>query len=272
MQSRAENVDRATLLERCADSVGDALARRVTRTPDKEAFRYPADRTSENPEWHSISWAETQELAHQAAAGFLALGLRPEQRVTICGTTRIEWIIADLGINCAAGATTTIYPNTAPEDMWYIIEDSDTVILVAEDEKQVAKLAGSELKLNHIIVFDNADQCDDERVISWSEFLKTGQAELAKNPECVTDAIALTAHDTLATLIYTSGTTGRPKGVELRHLSWVYEGVAMRSLHIIEDDSLQYLWLPLSHVFGKCLIAVQLEIGFASAVDGRIDR
>lgn len=71
--------------------------------------------------------------------------------------------------------------------------------------------------------------------------------------------------DTLATLIYTSGTTGRPKGVELVHRSWAYEGAAMDYLQIIDESDLQYLWLPLSHVFGKCLIACQLAIGFPSA-------
>ena len=60
--------------------------------------------------------------------------------------------------------------------------------------------------------------------------------------------------------------------MELTHGGWVYEGFAVGSCHIIEADSLQYLWLPLSHVFGKALLACQLAIGFASAVDGRIDK
>ena len=37
-------------------------------------------------------------------------------------------------------------------------------------------------------------------------------------------------------------------------------------------DDLQYLWLPLSHAFGKMLEAVQLQIGFPTAVDGRVDK
>ena len=81
-----------------------------------------------------------------------------------------------------------------------------------------------------------------------------------------------TGPDHLATLIYTSGTTGRPKGVRLVHDSWTYLGAAIEAYDIIYPDDLQYLWLPLSHVFGKVLIAVQLQIGFATAVDGRIDK
>jgi long-subunit acyl-CoA synthetase (AMP-forming) len=75
----------------------------------------------------------------------------------------------------------------------------------------------------------------------------------------------------LATLIYTSGTTGRPKGVELTHGNWLYLGAAVAAEPVIGPDHLHFLRLPLSHVFGK-LLAAQYEIGFVTAIDGRIDR
>ena len=34
----------------------------------------------------------------------------------------------------------------------------------------------------------------------------------------------------------------------------------------------QFLWLPLAHVFGSVLIAAQLQIGFVTAVDGRVPK
>ena len=78
--------------------------------------------------------------------------------------------------------------------------------------------------------------------------------------------------DDLATIIYTSGTTGRPKGVELTHGNWLYLGGALAAVSLFRPDHLHFLWLPLSHVFGKLLLAAQYEIGFATAIDGRIDR
>ena len=56
------------------------------------------------------------------------------------------------------------------------------------------------------------------------------------------------------------------------HDSWTYEGMAVEMFDIIYPDDLQYLWLPLSHVFGKALITIQLQIGFTTAIDGRIDK
>ncbi len=250
-------------------TVGATLAWRVAKTPFTEAFRY----RDENERWVSLTWTQTQKRAHEAAAGFLALGLELEQRVAIASNTRIEWILADLAINCAGGATTTVYPNTQSPDFEHILTHSDSRIVVAENIDQLNKIrAVPELdaRVRHIVLLDG--EGDGERVLSWKQFTDLGAAKLAAEPDCVTDAIGRTTRDTLATLIYTSGTTGLPKGAELVHWNWSYEGFAIDTLNIINHDELQYLWLPLSHVFGKCLIAAQLAIGFASAVDGRVDK
>lgn len=248
------------------------LRDRVAKTPDVLAFMVP-DRAPGTNTWAPITWAETQVIVDELAAGLLASGLSLEQRVAIASSTRIEWVMLDLAIACAGGATTTVYPNTNREDVDYIVSDSESVIFVAENSDQVAKIQGDEnldAQVHTIVIFDG--QSEDPRAVSYGELRDRGKKHLAKHPHAVDEAIAATNSSTLSTLIYTSGTTGRPKGVELTHESWTYMGVAIDSLNIISYDELQYLWLPLSHVFGKCLIACQLQVGFASAVDGRIDR
>ena len=147
--------------------------------------------------------------------------------------------------------------------------------MVAENAEQLAKVTGDE-KLDdqvHTIVVLDADGVEEtDRIISYAALKKRGTDALAEDPAIVDDAIASTNHDSLSTLIYTSGTTGKPKGVRLDHAAWVYEGAGTRHWDLLSPDDLQYLWLPLSHVFGKALLAVQLSYGFGSAVDGRIDR
>src|SRR4029078_3793581 len=94
----------------------------------------------------------------------------------------------------------------------------------------------------------------------------------AQEPQGVTEATHAIQPEQLATLIYTSGTTGRPKGVRLRHSSWTYEGAAIQAQQILGEDDLQFLWLPMAHSFGKVLLSTQLACGFATAVDGRVDK
>jgi long-chain acyl-CoA synthetase len=244
------------------------LVDQASANPSKEAFRY-----LEGERWVSMTWSETKDKVYQLAAGLLALGVGREDRVSIASNTRMEWILADLAVMCAGGATTTVYPTTTHEDVSYILADSESKVLFAEDADQVAKIIDHLADLPALTTIVQIDGTNDhDRVIGWDELVQRGVDQLAAEPNAVDDVIAGIAAGDLATLIYTSGTTGRPKGVRLTQDSWTYEGVAIEVYDIISPDDLQYLWLPLSHVFGKALIAIQLRIGFATAVDGRIDK
>jgi long-chain acyl-CoA synthetase len=249
-------------------SVGAMLVRRVEATSSKEAFRYV-----EEDRWVSLSWLQTKDKAFQLAAGLLALGIGPEDRVAIASSTRMEWVLADLAIMCAAGATTAIYPSTQHEDVRYILADSQSKMVVAEDDLQVGKVLDHLDELPELINIVQLDgKVDHPKVIGWVDLERLGREYLDAHPTSVDDVIAAIGPEDLATLIYTSGTTGRPKGVRLVQDCWTYEGAAVEAYDIISADDLQYLWLPLSHVFGKALIAIQLYIGFTTAVDGRIDK
>jgi long-chain acyl-CoA synthetase len=262
------DVTETTLLAARPASVGAMLVRRVEATSSKEAFRYV-----EEDRWVSLSWLQTKDKAFQLAAGLLALGIGPEDRVAIASSTRMEWVLADLAIMCAAGATTAIYPSTQHEDVRYILADSQSKMVVAEDELQVAKVLDHLDELPELINIVQLDgKVDHPKVIGWGDLERLGREYLDAHPTAVDDVIAAIGPEDLATLIYTSGTTGRPKGVRLVQDCWTYEGAAVEAYDIISADDLQYLWLPLSHVFGKALIAIQLYIGFTTAVDGRIDK
>jgi long-chain acyl-CoA synthetase len=244
------------------------LSRRVAASPSKEAFRYV-----EEDRWVSLSWSQTKDKVFQLAAGLLSLGIGPEDRVAIASNTRMEWVLADLAIMCAAGATTTIYPSTQHEDVCYVLADSQSKVVIAEDDLQVEKVVDHLDELPELLQIVQLDgKVDHPKVIGWADLEKLGRDHLDAQPTAVDDVIAAIGPEDLATLIYTSGTTGRPKGVRLVQDCWTYLGASVEAFDIISANDLQYLWLPLSHVFGKALIAIQLYIGFTTAVDGRIDK
>ena len=255
-----------TLLDNRPPTVGAMFNLRVEKTPDYEAFRYP----DENENWVSLTWAQTRAQVWEIGAGLLSLGLQQEERVAIASNTRIEWVLIDLAINCAGGATTTVYPNTTGKEFAHVVTHSDSHYFVAENLEQVEKLRAHvpEGQIRTVILLDGKA----EGALSVADLRERGRAYLAEHPDAMDDAVAATGSGTLATLIYTSGTTGMPKGVELTHGNWTYEGVGVDSLNMIGAGSLQYFWLPLSHVFGKAVSMIQLQIGFASVIDGRLDR
>ncbi|GAA1799974.1 AMP-dependent synthetase/ligase [Luedemannella flava] len=251
-------------------SIPDMFLQRVASTPDKDALGYPT--ADDGIGW--LNWAQVGTRATAIAAGLRQLGVRHEDRVAILASTRLEWVLADLGVMCAGAATTTVYPTTEPEDAAFILADSGSKVLIAENNDQAAKVAGADLpELTHIIIIDGEPTADASvPVLSLARIEADGAAALAAEPDLVANLVEEIGPDDLATLIYTSGTTGRPKGVELLHGGWVWEGVAQADVDLLRADDLQYLWLPLSHSFGKTLLCGVLHAGVKTYVDGRVDK
>lgn len=241
---------------------------RVEKSGKREAFR-----KLDGGRWTSLTWQEAADEVEALAAGLLVLGIEPEQRVGIASSTRYEWILADLAIMCAGGATTTVYPTTNAEDTAYILGDSESRFVFAEDGAQVDKLRERREELSgveKVLVFDG--EGDGDWVTTLGEVMEAGRAHLKDHPSDVRERAQAIRSEQLATLIYTSGTTGKPKGVRLAHRAWVYEGETIAGFGILGEDDLQLLWLPLAHAFGKVLISAQLACGFATAIDGRVDK
>jgi long-chain acyl-CoA synthetase len=269
--------DTQTLIENRPPSVATLFLERVAATPDAEAYRYPVPAASgEGPDdWKSLTWAGAAERVHAIAAGLIELGVEPEERVALASSTRVEWILADLGILCAGAATTTVYPQTNADESAYILSDSQSRVLIAENAEQAAKAVEKRAELpelTRVVVVDPAGAETDDFVITLADLEKRGAARLQREPELIKERVAALTKDQLATLIYTSGTTGRPKGVRLPHDCWSYMAKAIAATGLVSGDDVQYLWLPLAHVFGKVLTSGQIEVGHVTAVDGRVDK
>jgi long-chain acyl-CoA synthetase len=180
---------------------------------------------------------------------------------------------------CAGAATTTVYPTSPADDVRYILADSGSVVAIAEDAGQLEKITEhlAELpELRHVVLIDVPEgglpEVAGVSVLTWAELADKGRAELAEHPDAVEQRSAAVRPESLATLIYTSGTTGRPKGVRLPNRNWVYTGMATLATEAVTPTDLAFLWLPMSHSFGKVLLSAQIAVGHAAAVDGRIDQ
>src|SRR4051812_42884057 len=257
-----------SFVDHMAPNFAQLFLDRVAKSSSLEAYRFP-----KGSSWESVTWKQAGDRVQNLAAGLLALGITPEQRVGIASSTRYEWILADLAVMCAGGATTTVYPSTNDEDTAYIVSDSECRVVFAEDDEQIRKLSERRAELpdlGKVVTFDGTT--DGEWIISLDQLADLGEKYLVEHPDAISSTVAAIKPEQLATLIYTSGTTGRPKGVRLTHRSWVYEGEAIAVQDILDEQDLQFLWLPMAHSFGKVLLSAQLACGFATAIDGRVDK
>ncbi|MGW2157328.1 AMP-dependent synthetase/ligase [Nonomuraea sp. NPDC001699] len=242
-------------------SIPSLLRDRIAATPDAEAYRVPS-----GDAWTSLSWREVGERVRGLALGLSGLGAGPGRRVSILCSTRLEWILADLAVLSTGAATTTIYPSNTAAECAFVITDSGSTIVIAENDEQVAKLRSVQKELPDVtgVVVVDGSASDDGWVVTLDS-VSRGEGDY----DALVDAIA---QDDLATLIYTSGTTGRPKGVELTHDNWLFAAGSVREIDLISPGDLHFLWLPLSHSFGKLLEVVMIDIGVPTAIDGRLDR
>ncbi|MFF7736599.1 AMP-binding protein [Streptomyces sp. NPDC007984] len=254
---------------------------RASRTPEREAYRFPVPEP-DGETWESLTWAETAVRVRHLAAGLISLGIRNEERVAIASGTRVEWFLADLGIMCAGAATTTVYPATDADETAFVLSDSGSRVLFAENAEQFDKVVRTNSRLGDLlaVIMIDALPADRERpttglncdVLSLAELEARGRERLARDPECVDRRVDAIDREHLATLIYTSGTTGRPKGVRLVHDCWAFHARTTADSSQLTPDDLEYVWLPLAHAFGKSLLCAQVAAGHPVAVDGRLDR
>lgn len=262
-----EPVDHSKI-EKRAPSVAQLFLDRIAASPGTEAFRFPKD-----DGWESVTWQQVGDRVRLLAAGLIALGVEPEDRIALASSTRYEWVVIDLAVMCAGAATTTVYPTTKAPDVAFIVSNSGSRVVVAEDQAQVDKLVEQRAQLpdvQQVVVIDGPG--DGGWVITLAELEERGRQLIAESPNVVEDRVRAIRPDHLATLIYTSGTTGKPKGVRLPHSAWTYTAAAVDALGILGPDDLQYLWLPLSHVFGKVLLSLPLQVGMPTAIDGRVEK
>ncbi|ORB86584.1 long-chain fatty acid--CoA ligase [Mycobacterium kansasii] len=249
-------------------SVARMFLDRVAATPHAEAFRYPQGKG-----WESVTWEQVGERVRQLAAGLISLGIAAEDRVALACSTRYEWVLTDFAVMCAGAATTTVYPTTIAPDVAYIVANSGSRVVVAEDQKQLDKLLAHRADLpavSKVVIVDGKG--DGDWVITLADLEQLGKQLLADFPNAVEERVAAVGPDQLASLIYTSGTTGRPKGVRLTHGAWTYTAAAIDALNVLGPDDLNFLWLPLAHAFGKVMLALPLSIGFTTAIDGRVEK
>ena len=253
-------------------SIGAAIDEMPDLYPDRVGWMYP----DANDEWQNLTWSEFRQWIHTTAAGMLELGITPFNHVAIVSNTRIEWVISDFALNCIRCATVTIYPNARPDDYRYILEHSEARFAVAENVDILQTILDqmdapdSQVAVENVILIDGTS--NDPRVVTFDEIQRLGAQRLEADPTCVRAHVDATEPEDLATLIYTSGTTGRPKGVEITHDNWLYQAAAWHTIGLIGSDDVHYVWLPLSHAFGKCLNLIAMSHASVTAIDGRIDK
>jgi long-chain acyl-CoA synthetase len=218
--------------------------------------------------WQTLSWAQARQQALELAAGFVALGLAPGERVAIMMPNRSEHVLADFGAMHAGGVPVTLYATLAAEQVGFVAADCAARIAVLDGAGELARWApvlGSLPALTKIIIRDPAACPAGPQYLTWDGFMALGRERYAAQPGLVAGRLAAIGPDDPVTLLYTSGTTGNPKGVLLTHRSVLYEVAAAIRGGNVARGVRWVSYLPLAHIAER-MFTIYLPLSTAGHV------
>jgi len=204
--------------------------------------------------WHDITWNDYYRAAKDLGSALISMGLEKGDRVSIIGDNCPEWVIIDMGVQCAGGVVVGIYSTNAWQQVQYVIENSDSKFFFVENEEQLDKwlqFRNSATSLEKVIVWDleGLRHFEDPLVMTYDELLEQGRRVAEQDPDLFEARIDETQPEDICMLIYTSGTTGPPKGAMLtqRNLTWMGRAITADNPMFENDEVMSFL--PLCHVF-----------------------
>ena len=233
-------------------TVADTIARSFLKSVEVRGDR-PAIREKKFGIWQPTSWREWLQISKDIAFGLHASGFQPGDVASIIANAVPEWVYADMGVLCAGGVSSGIYPTDSSSQVEYLINDSSTKVIFAEDEEQLDKILSCRSRcptLQKIVVFDMEGLSGfiDPMVLSLAEFMALGRNHEQGNEALWDEMIGSRRAEDLAILVYTSGTTGPPKGAMHSNRSVTHQMRHANDLFPSTDAEERLVFLPLCHV------------------------
>ena len=240
-------------------SLGDLLRRSCQQYRDKPALLVP-----EKDTFRTVTYKELWEWVKRYASGLRALGLRRGDRICILSENSAHWAVLDWACQVLGIIVAPIYPTLPPEQVAYIVENSEAKFVFCGDMQQLAKVAANQNVQARLLTGSTKENQPSSFEVVANEAPPFPEDEFNRQ-------IDEANGDDIATFIYTSGTTGLPKGVMLCHKSFIWMNEAVSAHLPLTHEDTFFTVLPLSHVFGRANdhflpISLGATIGYCRSV------
>ncbi len=225
------------------------------RDPGRAMFAAQADGG-----WQPVTAGQFADRVAALAAGLIASGIMPGDRVGLMAPTSLEWAVCDFAVWAAGAVTVPIYETSSAEQIDWVLNDSGAVAVFAGNAQLAEAIRRARpARVEAIWQLDTG---------GLDQLIRAGQGAAAGE---VTRRRAEVIPETLATIVYTSGTTGRAKGCMISHGTLAEAVRAIIAVpgvqeQILTRDASSLFFLPLSHVLARavmlCLVHAGKRSGF----------
>src|SRR5436309_497733 len=118
-----------------SNTIADLLPRAASMYGPAVAVKY-----KEGDRWIDRTFDEVVEVVRPLAFGLVTLGVEKGDRVSILGNTRPEWTYFDFAALSIGATVVPIYQTNSPEECRYVLDNSDSKVVVVEDAEQLEKV------------------------------------------------------------------------------------------------------------------------------------
>jgi long-chain acyl-CoA synthetase len=244
---------------------GVTLPRLLLRNAQRFGPHQAAIREKDRGIWQTYSWAESLQQVQSFALGLAALGFRRGDKLAIIGDNRPRLYWALTAAQCLGGVPVPLYQDAIAKEIQFVLDHSDTSMVVAEDQEQVDKIIELQPSLPKLtqIIYDNPKgmrRYQDPMLRSFTQVQELGRQYAQEHPDAFVNAVNAGSEGDVALICYTSGTTGFPKGVMLSHLNLIASAHNILAVDPYTHTDEIMAYLPMAWVGDTVLSVVMAQV------------
>jgi len=222
-----------------------------------------AVRQRRGDDWEDITWNKYRKDVRDLANGLISLGLQKGDKISILGINSYEWVVSDYASMSCGAISIPLYVTARAEQLEYVVDHSESKVLVVQDQAQLDKVGYMLGKLENLekLIMMRPTGTDNPDILQFEEVKERGRDYAKEHPEELDDRIRDLNPDDMMSIMYTSGTTGPPKGVMLTHINATWTIDSLNQCVEFEQGKERILsYLPLSHIAERNITCFQSVI------------
>ncbi len=247
-------------------TLNELFKQAVTSCSARDVVRFKADK-----QWTGLTGEKFLERVRNLALGLYRRGIRKGDKVAILAESGVQWSLSDYAILANGAINVPIYPTQAPDQVEYILRDSEPKLLFISTARQMRRVDAVLKKFPDLLIVPFQIGIEGEQILSFTVLEEEGGQLAAEKPELFDVLSSDVQPADLASIIYTSGTTGEPKGALLTHANITFNALAAGAYLKIEPDNDMLSFLPMSHIFERMVLYLCLHFGVTINFAGGIE-